>query len=951
LPDLPVGPGPPGDPAVTDEPLIASPLPYLFAEVKHADRQAREALFCTFNADLGYFERTVLGVTQATGARVTVVADARLSDPDPRAARNAGTRYVYGLAVPSSGAAFHPKVTVIAGPERAVVAIGSGNLSTGGWHLNEETWTIATADRERCPVVVTQLAGWLRALHQVCTITPQAQQGIQRTAALLEDLASAATAMDTGHQLVHNLMSCLLDQLPDGRARQLLVYAPFHDERAEAIAHLIKRLRPGQVALAVQSDSRTVIQPGAVARLVAELDVHLDVIADTGKEYRHGKLVEALGLDGNRWALTGSPNLSARALLYPVASGGNVEVGILSRRNTSLFPDGEPISLSEVPAVRIGGSAANRPEVGVLLLAAVRADNGLQVALAKPPAVPVQVLASSYTSFDQWTEVGMVPAGMTDHVFPGVDLPGGARVRARWETAAGPLDGGVIFVTDPALVMNRPGENGHRGGRASPDPIALISDPRLLEMWMSAVGQLAASRVTTALPRVTSPAAPRGETVGTQPGGGLRVDTDEEYWLAYVDDAKARLGPPMFHFALGGLPGLQTMPAAADNGLQEPTDRLIDERAPGLDEDDSATVNDETDPGDGIGDATADGGNNAEPMDGSALSDRGGKLTQRLFVPDISDRPTREKRRIQRDLEHLVISEPHLPVIDRLAIVSLILCAVQAGIWDSALGDRGWMRTMGAAIESLDQEDIPERISSQVASLAAIAIYFMYEYRPAAERTAEFLQFEETARQTAHLYPEADPELVADYAAPFTNKNGYPIDPDAVMHVIAMIVQNDPLTGAVDLLETRYPAWQIHKHNDALLHIRGDFRATFLPAAEALDAITGVDHAAVWATGRTADWTVAIRHDGTLIRVEKRQNRITWWHYNLSNLISPSGIARNQDLANRARIPHGALNQAFPGAQRILAAIGFDLVNDPPSECPPTVTWLLHSTHEVVGGR
>ena len=158
---------------------IASPLPFLFEEDRHGDRQAREALFCTFNADLGYFERTVLGVTQSTGARVTVVGDGRISDPDPRAARNAGTRYVHGLAVTGSGSAFHPKVTVIAGPERAMVAVGSGNLSSGGWHLNKETWIVATADRERCPVIVAEVAGWLRTLDQVCAITPHAVQGHQ----------------------------------------------------------------------------------------------------------------------------------------------------------------------------------------------------------------------------------------------------------------------------------------------------------------------------------------------------------------------------------------------------------------------------------------------------------------------------------------------------------------------------------------------------------------------------------------------------------------------------------------------------------------------------------------------------------------------------------------------------------------------------------------------------
>jgi len=210
---------------------IASPLPFIFAEDKHGDRQAREALFCTFNADLGYFERTVLGLTQSTGARVTVVGDGRISDPDPRAARNAGTRYVHGLAITKAGAAFHPKVTVITGPERAVVAIGSGNLSPGGWHLNQETWTIATASQERCPTIVPQVATWLRMLPDASVVAPQAAKGIGRTATLLERLAATAAVVDTGHRIVHTATAPIIDQLPDGDVDHLLLYAPFYDEK------------------------------------------------------------------------------------------------------------------------------------------------------------------------------------------------------------------------------------------------------------------------------------------------------------------------------------------------------------------------------------------------------------------------------------------------------------------------------------------------------------------------------------------------------------------------------------------------------------------------------------------------------------------------------------------------------------------------------------------------
>jgi len=75
--------------------MASAPLSFLIAEERQGNGQAREALFCSCNVDLGYFEQAVLSAAEATGARVTVVADARASDPDPRAAPGAGTRYVH----------------------------------------------------------------------------------------------------------------------------------------------------------------------------------------------------------------------------------------------------------------------------------------------------------------------------------------------------------------------------------------------------------------------------------------------------------------------------------------------------------------------------------------------------------------------------------------------------------------------------------------------------------------------------------------------------------------------------------------------------------------------------------------------------------------------------------------------------------------------------------------
>ena len=199
------------------------------------------------------------------------------------------------------------------------------------------------------------------------------------------------------------------------------------------------------------------------------------------------------------------------------------------------------------------------------------------------------------------------------------------------------------------------------------------------------------------------------------------------------------------------------------------------------------------------------------------------------------------------------------------------------------------------------------------------------------------------------LYADADPELIANFAEPFTNKNGYPIDPDAVMHVISMIVQNDPLAKAIDLLEERCPSWNIHRHKGALLHISSSFRSPFLPAAEALDEVLGIDSVTVWATGRSGDWAVAAREGGTLIRVDKQGHRTTWWHYRLNNLVSATRIAHDQELAIRVRIlawptkpriPRGREGARFGGIRTL-----------PTSLHAPAHTWIADSLAAELQGR
>jgi hypothetical protein len=415
---------------------------------------------------------------------------------------------------------------------------------------------------------------------------------------------------------------------------------------------------------------------------------------------------------------------------------------------------------------------------------------------------------------------------------------------------------------------------------------------------------------------------PRGEDSAAQ-ASTLRLDTAEEDWLAYTDDAKVSLGPAMFRFIMAGFPGLRALAAEEDDGgLLTPTDKVVEERSLGLETDDDAgAVNDDGTGGDGS----------------PAVSEQPDEADLELF----RGQTEAGRRRIRRLLTSAVTAAmPKYPAAQRLALLTAVLIAVQAGIWDTPLGERGWIAVLSTALENLDQDDIPEQLTGPLASWAALATYLMHDHRPSTGRGAEVLSYDEATRAVSYLFPAADHHQIADYAEQFTNKNGYPVDPDAVLHVIEVIVQDDPLAQAIDVLEARQPDWKAHKHNDAILHVNGHARNTFLLAAEALDAIPDTARmAAVFATGSTAGWTIAIRCDGTLIHVEKNpQGGLTWQQYRLGNLVTPVRISREHDLAARARIRNGPLSQHFPAAITALTTAGFGL-SDPPSQCPPSASF------------
>ncbi|GAA2425571.1 hypothetical protein [Streptomyces glaucus] len=875
-------------PAVEALPGLASPLTLLLEEERNGRHDLEEALFLSFTADFGFFEEIVLGVAQATGARVTVVGDVTVTRNDPRSVRRAGRSYLAGLAY-AGGPAFHPKLMVLAGPEGATIALGSGNTTLAGWQANAELWTVLRVSGDRSPAAVADLSAWLRDLPQKVRFSAGVPQALQRVAALLDRLHRDRIPVDRHVRVVHSLHAPIIDQLPEGPVDELCVFAPFHDRHARALRRLVDRFRPSRLALAYQPGLTDLDGP-SVAELLREHGGR--VISDHEQRYRHGKLVE-WATDGRRWTLTGSPNLSPPALLLPQGGGGNCELGLIAPRSTTLFPKG-----AEEPVTRLRTAPARprpRAEGGPLLLGAVRVTDGLEVSLARPlPHATRLELSAAAAPPEVWERIADVPP---DRATVTVTAPADAGSRVRLvavDDAGVPSFGNTVFVVDAERVLRRtvPG----RSQASATRPSDLFEDPRLAERFL---GDLEALR--TALGPAPAVPTATGRAPGTD--AKSRVPDDEGGWEDYLDRCAGRIGHPLARFALGVPLSLGTEASFPDLLTVTWDERFTDDVEPALDEDDTEAVAAEQD------------------------AEVPGTVTNPPSLPDLRRAGPEVRRRYRRWAERIVELAPRLDPPERMLVVRLILWTVAAGAWPPA--DTGWLPLLSRSLRALAGRALPGRLEPQVGSLAAVALAVLRSHVPRYEVTCGTLALNEASAAVGHLLPAAEHAYVAEYASLLATAFGPTVHPESVLAVAADVVQDDPLDEAVSALAER--GRDVHRHEKLLLHVVGRFNNPALVALEAVGAAEDVPLVGAWAADGTdgGRWALVVWRRPDLVVVDARSTGLLWRHHRLTGLVGPRALAAQRSFASAVSVPHGPRNQPFELAERLLAELGLSSSRPP----------------------
>lgn len=279
-------------------------------------------LALTFSFDPLFFERIILRDLWYSGAGdITVVSDhGELSEAVARYAGQfnfLGKKYLLTTAFTKGN--FHPKLILRVGPKGAMLLIGSGNLTFGGWGGNKELALNLhlKADEPESSAIVNYLLDHIYPY----LMTEAARDSLAR----LRDypwLINRNVSVD--HTLFLSrpeepLVDQLLSRWSGRRFNRMVVFTGSTDEKGSFINWCQKQFGIEECVVAVSPEHSSFLK-----QEIEKLQVKVLLAPFKGVHRLHAKFYWFEGPDGPA-AIVGSANCSRAAWLLAPVSGGNVE--------------------------------------------------------------------------------------------------------------------------------------------------------------------------------------------------------------------------------------------------------------------------------------------------------------------------------------------------------------------------------------------------------------------------------------------------------------------------------------------------------------------------------------------------------------------------------------------------------------------------------------------------
>ncbi len=294
--------------------------------------QWERALFTSYVFSSSFFETEILrGLRQSGCQQIYVLVDIkgyRDSLIERRTASIGQDIRLIPVYLPNG--VFHPKVAYLVSAQEHVLAVGSGNLTFGGFGRNLEVLEILSSANS--PETFHDFAGFLDAFEK------RLQRDIRcPDISWIRDYRNFAlqvgkphiTADDGQPTLLHSVDEPIVDQLKrllgNLPQRSVTIMSPYFDPNAGGVQRLVHALGCENLRIAISPKSKITNFPVSEARKWAgRVNAVWSEEADEKRSFVHAKWIEIQQKDMSA-VLTGSVNATAKAL----CSTDNIELGVL----------------------------------------------------------------------------------------------------------------------------------------------------------------------------------------------------------------------------------------------------------------------------------------------------------------------------------------------------------------------------------------------------------------------------------------------------------------------------------------------------------------------------------------------------------------------------------------------------------------------------------------------
>ena len=299
------------------------------------------ALLTTFNFEISYFERAVLNALYDKNIKnieIFVDADELEKAVSESIDNNLNKKYIANPIRINS--AFHPKVVLLLGEEKAKLIVASANIKTSGYTLNNEIYNIFeySKDNQDNLNLINDAISFFERLNSMSYFQDE------KLFNKIDDLIFRHRRSDNNDiKLIQNLDKPVLEQLKEiitGNVASIDIAVPYYDNELLGYKDLSEAFNCNNINLYLQNGLSTFPvdfnnnNNGIVSN--DNIYTYLKLKSNGKKNFYHGKVFR-INTDNKSYILYGSSNCTMSALSKTYHNGGNIECNILEEGQKSDF--------------------------------------------------------------------------------------------------------------------------------------------------------------------------------------------------------------------------------------------------------------------------------------------------------------------------------------------------------------------------------------------------------------------------------------------------------------------------------------------------------------------------------------------------------------------------------------------------------------------------------------